>query len=288
VVSGKISNRADRGSTRENCAPIRLERIFAFTLLIAALTSIRTAQAQNFLPHDAPIADSSNARRVDGLKVDAIISNMIERNRLRSDHLQNYSALRRYEIINSHGQASAEATVRVEYRSPGKKSFQTVSEDGSWMIRRFVFDRLLQSEEETSTGQERREAEISEENYNFRLAGEENIGANHCYVVEAEPKRMDKYLFKGELWIDAQDFGIVKISGQPAAKMSIWISRAEFVREFQKIDGFWLPYRDETIVELRSHGTKLFRIEHEQYIINAMNPAALPEIGSAPHIETIP
>ena len=72
-----------------------------------------------------------------------------------------------------------------------------------------------------------------------------------------------------QIVIDAQDFGIAKISGHPASKLSFWINRAEFVRQFQRIDGFWLPYRDETIVDIRVHGRREFRIEHEQYVINA-------------------
>jgi len=161
--------------------------------------------------------------------------------------------------------------VRVDYRAPGKKTFQKVSEEGSWVVRRLVFDRLLQSEEETSSGQERRNSAISDNNYQFAIIGEENLGTRRCFIVGAKPKRTDKYLFEGKLWIDAQDFGIAKISGHPAAKLSFWITRADFVREFQRVEGFWLPRLDETIVELKIHGTRVFRIEHQQYVLNGAN-----------------
>jgi hypothetical protein len=231
----------------------------------------QAAASQSFLRETAKGVAPENSRTVDGLTGDEIVARMIERSRLRNEHLQSYSALRRYEIRNPDGRVSAETVVRVDYRAPGRKTFQKVSEEGSWVARHLVFDRLLQSEEETSSGQEWRETAISEKNYRFAIVGEANLGSGHCFIIEAKPKRTDKYLFEGELWIDAQDFGIAKISGHPAAKLSFWINRADFVRQFQRIDGFWLPYQDETIVDLKIHGKRVFRIEHQQYVINAVN-----------------
>jgi hypothetical protein len=48
------------------------------------------------------------------------------------------------------------------------------------------------------------------------------------------PKRPDKYLFEGKVWIDSQDYAIVRIAGHPAKKLSFWIERADFVRQYQK------------------------------------------------------
>jgi hypothetical protein len=39
----------------------------------------------------------------------------------------------------------------------------------------------------------------------------------------------------------------VRIEGHPAKKLSFWIRRADFVRQYQKIDGFWLPQKDQTL-----------------------------------------
>jgi hypothetical protein len=64
---------------------------------------------------------------------------------------------------------------------------------------------------------------------------------SHCFVAQAVPKRKDKYLFEGKLWIDVDDYAVVRIVGHPAKKLSFWIERADFVRQYQKIEGFWLP-----------------------------------------------
>jgi hypothetical protein len=240
-------------------------------LLLNVWLMAPAAVSQSLVNETAIGGTSASAPAADGLTGDEVVARMIERNRQRNEHLRSYSAVRKYEIRNPDGRVSAETVVRVDYQAPGTKTFQKVSEEGSWVVRRLVFDRLLQSEEETSTGEERRDTAISDKNYAFTIIGEENLAGRRCFIVGAKPKRTDKYLFEGKLWIDAQDFGIAKISGHPAAKLSFWINRAEFVRQFQRIDSFWLPYRDETIVDIRVHGRREFRIEHEQYVINATN-----------------
>jgi hypothetical protein len=283
MPSGETHIQAGLDVTRVGLPPLRLEGLLAWTSLVTVLMGAPVARAQSFSSEEATRAASPSYRTVDGLRGNDIIRRMIERNHLRAEHLKSYSAVRTYEIRDLDGQVSAQAVIRVDYHAPGMKTLQKVSEGGSWTVRHFVFDRLLQSEEETSSGQEQREAAISEENYSFTIVGEANLGSNHCYIVEAKPKRMEKYLFEGRLWIDAQDFGIAKISGHPATKLSFWINRANFVREYQRIDGFWLPYQDETIVDVKVHGTKVFHIEHQQYVINAANNVGASTAGLVPH-----
>jgi len=135
-------------------------------------------------------------------------------------------------------------------------------------VRHLVFDRLIQSESETSSGREHHNSAITTANYAFTVAGEEEVGPYHCFVLEAFPKRKDKYLFEGKVWIDAEDFAIVKIAGHPAKKPSFWVNRADFVRQYQRIDGFWFPCRDETFVDVKIYGRRVFTVDHQQYVVD--------------------
>jgi hypothetical protein len=207
-----------------------------------------------------------------GLQGDEIVAKMLERNRLRNEQLRRYSAVRTYDIRNPEGKLAAQAVVRVDYRAPDKKTFNKIAEKGSGIVRHLVFDRLIQSESETSSGREHHDSAITTVNYTFTLSGDEDIGPYHCFVLEATPKRKEKYLFEGKIWIDVEDLAVVKIAGHPAKKPSIWINRADFVRQYQKIDGFWLPCRDETIVEVKMYGRRVFTVDHQQYVINADSP----------------
>lgn len=140
----------------------------------------------------------------------------------------------------------------MEFRAPDQKSFVTTSESGSGIIRQMALKPLISSEIETAAGKQHHDSAISPANYSLDLLGEQQVGPYHCFVAQAVPKRNDKYLFEGKLWIDAEDYAVVRIEGHPAKKLSFWIERADFVRQYQRINGFWLPEKDETLVQVRA------------------------------------
>jgi hypothetical protein len=199
---------------------------------------------------------------------DELFARLLEHNRLRDVRLQRYSAIRSYDVANDNGKVYAEELVREEYRAPDHKTFVTKSEKGSPLVRDLVLNRLIASESEAASGRAHRDSSLKPANYEFSLLGEQDVGPYHCLVVEALPKRRDKYLFEGKVWSDATDYAIVRIAGQPAKSLSFWITRADFVRQYQKIGDFWLPAKDETNVHMRLYGKKILTIDHMDYAIN--------------------
>ncbi len=127
---------------------------------------------------------------------------------------------------------------------------------------------LIASEIEAASGKKHSESSITSANYTLELLGEQQVGPYRCFVAQAIPKRRDKYLFQGKVWIDTQDYAIVRIEGQPAKKLSFWIERADIVRQYQKIGAFWFPEKDVTFVHVRLYGTKILTIDHQDYIVN--------------------
>lgn len=252
----------------------RRKRWIVFALIFGATSAVSTGQSQSFAGKAPDETSGSSYGAAIAPTGDDIIATMVERNRVRNEHLQRYSAVRTYEIKSLPGKLAAQAVVRVDYEAPDKKTFRKTSERGSVIVRHLVFDRLIQSEGEASSGREHHDSAITEANYAFALVGEQDVGPYHCFVLTATPKRKDKYLFQGKIWIDQVDFAIVKIEGQPAKKPSFWINQADFVREYQRIDGFWLPLRDETFVEVKIYGRKVFTVDHQQYVINPQGPIA--------------
>jgi hypothetical protein len=231
------------------------------------------AQGQSFAAKAMEETAGSDRDASMALTGDDIVVKMLERNRVRSERLQRYSSVRTYEVRNVQGKLAAQTVVRMDYEAPDKKTFGKTSEKGSGIVRHLVFDHLIESEGETSSGREHHDSAITEANYAFALIGEADLGPYHCFVLTAAPKRKDKYLFEGKIWIDAVDFAIVKIAGHPAKKPSFWVNRADFVREYQRIDGFWLPLKDETFVEVKVYGRKVFTVDHQAYVINSESPA---------------
>jgi hypothetical protein len=172
-------------------------------------------------------------------------------------------------VVDLKGKVHAEEVGQMEFRAPEQKSFVVRSEEGSGVIRQMALKPLISSEIETAAGKQHHDSAISPANYSLDLLGEQQVGPYHCFVAQAVPKRKDKYLFEGKLWIDVDDYAVVRVEGHPAKKLSFWIERADFVRQYQKIDGFWLPERDQTLVQVRLYGKKLLTIDHQDYVVNA-------------------
>jgi hypothetical protein len=248
--------------------------LVAGPLLPARLVS-QDKPASEARPSDAPLQPA----RADAT-ADRIFAELMRQNELRNAELRSYSEMRSYSVSDAKGKVHAEAVVRLDYRAPDKKTFVPISERGSPVVRHLVLNRLMESEVDAASGKSHRESTINPSNYTFSLLGEQDLGGNRCFVVQATPTRKDKYLFDGRVWIDAQDYAVVQIVGHPAKKLSVWVDRADFVRRYQKIGNFWLPLKDETSVHVRLYGSKILTIDHQSYTtINEVRSAQAQQAG---------
>jgi hypothetical protein len=204
-----------------------------------------------------------------GVTESQVLAELAIHNEQRRTALRDYSVLRTYQVVDLNGKVHAEEIGRMEFLSPDKKTFTVTSESGSGVVRHMALNPLINSEIEAAVGKEHHDSAISTDNYSLNLLGEQQLGPYRCFVAEAVPKREAKYLFAGRVWIDSKDYSVVRIEGHPAKKLSFWIQHADFVRQYQRIDGFWLPEEDQTLVQVRLYGKKILKIEHRNYVVNA-------------------
>jgi hypothetical protein len=204
-----------------------------------------------------------------GVTESQVFAELAAHNERRRAALHDYSVLRTYQVLDLKGKVHAEEVGRMQFLAPDKKAFTVDSEAGSALVRHMALNSLIKSEIETAAGKEHHDSTISADNYSLNLLGEQQVGAYRCFIAEARPKRKDKYLFEGKLWIDVEDYSVVRIEGHPAKQLSFWIQRADFVRQYQKIQGFWFSQKDQTLVQVRLYGTKVLTIDHQDYVVNA-------------------
>jgi hypothetical protein len=205
----------------------------------------------------------------EGIAEKQLFAELDARNELRKSALLDYRVRRIYQIADLKGKVHAEEIGQMEFHAPDQKNFVATSETGSGIIRRMAVSPLISTEIEAARGKVHHDSAISPANYSLELLGEQQIGAYRCFVAKVVPNRKEKYLFEGKVWIDANDYAIVRIEGHPAKKLSFLIERVDFVRQYQKIDGFWLPQKDQTLVQVRLYGRRVLTIEHQNYVVNA-------------------
>jgi hypothetical protein len=260
---------------RNTTTPNTKIRLFFVDAAFLAMTTFAvTAQAQLNPQGQTELTTPLEPLRHD-VTASQIFDELLAHNALRAATLVNYTAFRTYQVVDVKGKVHAEEIGEMEYRAPDQKKFVVTSEKGSALVRRLALNALIASEIETTSGKQHHDSAISPANYTLDLLGEQQVGPYHCFVGQAIPKRSDKYLFEGKVWIDAEDYAVVRIEGHPAKKLSFWIQRADFVRQYQKINGFWLPQRDLTFVDVRLYGKKVLTIDHHDYSVNS--PVAITQ-----------
>ena len=246
----------------------KIRLFFVDAAFLAMTTFAMTANAQ-VNPQSQTELTAPLAPLRPGVTASQIFDELLAHNAPRAATLVNYTAFRTYQVVDLKGKVHAEEIGQMEYRAPDQKKFVVTSEKGSALVRHLALNALIASEIETTAGKQHHDSAISPTNYTLDLLGEQQVGPYRCFVAQAIPKRSDKYLFEGKVWIDAEDYAVVRIDGHPAKKLSFWIQRADFVRQYQKIGGFWLPQRDMTFVGVRLYGKKVLKIDHHDYIVNS-------------------
>ena len=68
-------------------------------------------------------------------------------------------------------------------------------------------------------------------------------------MIDVFPRRSDKYLFRGRIWVDAVDFAIARAEGQPAKNPSFWTRNVHFVQQYRKNGAFWFPVETTSFTE---------------------------------------
>ncbi len=205
---------------------------------------------------------------------DEVVRRMLETDGLRRQALQRYTSSRVYVAENKRFGKRAEVAVRETYSFPGKKDFAVVSETGSHYIRRRVIDKLIAAEIESTQKDSRDQTRISPENYRFRLAGTEPVDGRPCFVVEVIPLQAKKYLIRGRIWVDQEEFAIARMEGVPAKNPSFWTRKVQITRRYWKYGPFWLPASTESESDILIAGKSSLHIAYADYKINS---PGLPE-----------
>ena len=107
---------------------------------------------------------------------------------------------------------------------------------------------------ETESAKQGPASQISRTNYDFVFLRRENFGVVPEYVLRIVPKRKDKYLLRGQIWVDASTFRIRRIEGVPAKSPSFWLKNIHITLQFAQQGGTWVPVTFDAIATVRLLG----------------------------------
>jgi len=187
----------------------------------------------------------------------------------RDKQFSGYTVNRTYEVVSDEKKPPYVVQSEMTFNSAARaKTFKLLSKSGTGgTIPNMVYDHAVTVEKESLSVTAGKQSGITPENYEFILRGQESLGGIDCYVLELKPRRNDKMLLKGRIWITTSNFDLVRVEGATAKSPSIWIKRVYLVRQFQDIDGLWLPKQEDWTVDVRLYGQLKVKIKHQDYRI---------------------
>jgi hypothetical protein len=216
-------------------------------------------------------------RSAHSLSADAIVQKLMIANAERAQALRGYRGKRIYRVDYKglFGTHDAEMVVEAIYTAPDRKEFKILSERGSRLLINRVLLKLLSSESEAQEEQNRRALEITPENYDFSLDEFEHTSKGDFYILNLTPKGKSRYLYRGKIWVDAHDFAVVRMDGEPQKNPSIWVTHTEIEYHWANKDGFWLPIHNQSVTQVRMGGKGMLTIDYTDYQITGVSRASM-------------
>jgi len=74
------------------------------------------------------------------------------------------------------------------------------------------------------------------------------------------------------VWVDGTDFAVTRIDAEPAQNPSFWTKKNEIHHEYMKVQGFWLPRRNQSVSYIRLGGRATLTIEYNNYRVSDSRP----------------
>lgn len=242
------------------------------TLLVSALilcsAFVATGQVASPPPPPNPSASQAAPSQAPSTTADEIMAKVFVRDRQREKLSRGYAGQRRYVFDNEKWRKHAELLVSVKAGPDGTKNFEVLDEQGWNSANNRVLRKMLESETETSRPTIRPQTLLTPENYEFSLLQTDLVEGRPAYVIEVAPKRHDKYLFEGRIWVDTSDYAVVRCEGKPAKNPSFWTRSVHFVHQYQKSGDFWFPHATESVTEARIFGKTDVVIQYFDYAPN--------------------
>lgn len=208
------------------------------------------------------------------LPADVVVQEMMATSARRSAELQGFRTTRTYHLQYHGFLGTREAGMKVlsTYSAPGKLEFSVISQTGSKLLLSRVLLKLLDSERDASRDQ--KQIELSPANYKFVPEGVQQTSDNDpCYVLSVIPRKENKFLYRGKVWIDARDFALAHMEGQPAKSPSFWIKDTQIDSTWADVGGFWLIQHSRSVSHIRMGGIATLTIDYTDYQITGTGGA---------------
>jgi hypothetical protein len=207
------------------------QRSWCLLFLQAAVAACAMAQATGSVP-----------------AVDTITGLMVQARAENRAHLRSYQVTRNYKLFlgNDTQKIKSEVIADVTFVPPRSKKFvigETSGGLGETIVRQMLASEAELLKNQTAT-------DISPANYDFRFINQQDLDHQRCFVLELLPRRKDRNLLQGTVWIDSVTYLIRRIEGEPAKSPSMWLHNVHIALGYGDVSGMWLQTMSESTADV--------------------------------------
>ena len=165
---------------------------------------------------------------------------------------QPHGSTREYKVFRGDdSKPMSDVTTQITFTPPNVKTFKITDAQGSATGKKIVSAIL---EQEVASAKEGHQRDISRANYNFVFLHEQNFGVVPEYVLHIIPKRKEKGLLLGDIWVDTKTYRVRQIIGVPLKTPSFWVKDLHITVQFAEVNQMWLPVSVDAIATVRFLG----------------------------------
>jgi hypothetical protein len=165
---------------------------------------------------------------------------------------RSFEMTREYQVFRADDKKpTSEVTACISFIPPGVESY-TITQASENPRGVKIVDSILARETEYAADNSR--SRIDRTNYGFTYLRLENFDLRPEYVLLIVPKRREKSLMRGQIWVDATTFHIRRLEGVPAKNPSWWIKDAHITLQFAAMNEMWIPVSFDVIATVRLIG----------------------------------
>ena len=213
--------------------------------------------------------------------METIVARMAQARAENRTRFRPYIVTREYKLFGKErDQTRSEVIADVVFVPPDSKKYTIQQTNGSG-LGGMIVRRMLASEAKVT--KDYIATDYSPDNYGFRLIGEEEMSGRRCYVLELLPRRKDKHLLRGNVWVDANTYHPQRFQGELAKNPSWWVRDVRITFDYGKVGDMWLQTGSEASANVRILGPSTIVSQDMRYKLNELVVAAPALLGGNLH-----
>ena len=213
--------------------------------------------------------------------VEAIVARMAQARTENRTRFRPYILTRDYKLFGKErDKTKSQVIADVAFVPPDSKKYTIQQTNGSG-LGGMIVRRMLANEAEVAKDYSL--TDFSPDNYGFRFIREEDVSGQRCYVLELLPRRKDKHLLRGNVWVDANTYLPRRFEGELAKAPSWWVRDVRVGFIYGKVGGMWLQTASEASANVRILGRSRMVSRDVSYKLNEVVVTASTSPGGSFH-----